>query len=135
MTNKGKKMLMLFLGFFFAGLGALGILLPVLPTTPFLLLASYFFARGSKRFHQWFINTKLYQKHLNDLVQRRTMPLKTKWCILLPVSLMLTIAFFVCPVMIGKVLIAFAFVFKYYYFFFRIKTMEPNEVLDEIYAD
>ena len=73
-------------------LGAIGVVLPVLPTTPFLLLASFCFAKGSDRFHKWVIGTKLYKKHLESFVTSRSMTLKTKLCILLPASAMLILA-------------------------------------------
>ena len=61
------RILFICLGFIFVGIGAVGIVVPILPTTPFLLLASFFFAKGSKKFHDWFMSTKLYKKHLESL--------------------------------------------------------------------
>lgn len=52
------------LGFICVGIGCVGIVLPILPTTPFLLLALVLFARGSRRFHQWFMATGLYKNYL-----------------------------------------------------------------------
>ena len=61
-----------------SALGAIGVLLPVLPATPFLLLAAVLFAKSSKRLHQWFVQTKLYQRHLESFVRNREMTLETK---------------------------------------------------------
>ena len=58
------KIIYLSLGMVSLGLGILGIPLPILPTTPFLLLAIACFARSSKRFEKWLYNTKLYQTYV-----------------------------------------------------------------------
>ena len=105
-------------------LGAIGVVLPVLPTTPFLLLASFCFAKGSDRFHKLFIGTKLYKKHLESFVTSRSMTLKTKLCILLPASAMLILAMLAMSKIYGRVFIVFLIIFKYIYFFTRIETVK-----------
>ena len=92
MRKNPIKILWLVIGFLAMGIGMIGVALPVLPTTPFLLLASFCLAKGSERFHKWFTGTKLYQKHLDSFVKNRAMTLKTKFCILLPASAMLILA-------------------------------------------
>ena len=114
------KLLWLMIGIVSMVLGAIGVVLPVLPTTPFLLLASFCFAKGSDRFHKWFIETKLYKKHLESFVTSRSMTLKTKLCILLPASAMLILAMLAMSNIYGRVFIVFLIIFKYIYFFTRI---------------
>lgn len=50
----------------------------MLPTTPLLLLASFFFARSSERFENWFRSTRLYHKYLENFLERRAMTLPAK---------------------------------------------------------
>ena len=107
------KLLWLMIGIVSMVLGAIGVVLPVLPTTPFLLLASFCFAKGSDRFHKWFIGTKLYKKHLESFVTSRSMTLKTKLCILLPASAMLILAMLAMSNIYGRVFIVFLIIFKY----------------------
>ncbi|MDQ0046956.1 ABC-type transport system involved in cytochrome bd biosynthesis fused ATPase/permease subunit/uncharacterized membrane protein YbaN (DUF454 family) [Paenibacillus polymyxa] len=111
------------LGFLFLALGVIGVVLPLLPTTPFLLLATFFFMRGSERIHQWFSNTSLYQKHLESFVQTRSLKLSTKITTLGLASTMLIIGFIFTPNVWGKTLIVLVILFKYYYFIFRIGTV------------
>ncbi len=118
------KLLWLMIGIVSMVLGAIGVVLPVLPTTPFLLLASFCFAKGSDRFHKWFIGTKLYKKHLESFVTSRSMTLKTKLCILLPASAMLILAMLAMSKIYGRVFIVFLIIFKYIYFFTRIETVK-----------
>lgn len=59
-------------------LAVLGIFLPLLPTTPFLLLASACFARGSERLHGWLLANKLFGTTLRDFEQGKGIPLKAK---------------------------------------------------------
>ena len=73
-----QSKLLVFAGSVFVALGVLGIFLPILPTTPFLLLAAACYARGSRKFYDWLLN----QKHLGDYVRNyregRGIPLPTK---------------------------------------------------------
>ncbi|BBF43464.1 hypothetical protein lbkm_2152 [Lachnospiraceae bacterium KM106-2] len=108
-------------------LGAIGVVLPVLPTTPFLLLAAFCFGKSSKRLHDWFITTNLYKKHLDGFVKNREMTLETKVKILAFASTMLLIAFFMVDVIYARITIGIVMVFKYYYFFAKIKTVRKIE--------
>ena len=69
--NKIKKYIYIAVGLIAFLLGAIGVILPVLPTTPFLLLASFCFAKGSERFHKWFTESKIYKKHLESFVKEK----------------------------------------------------------------
>lgn len=116
------------LGFLFFSLGAIGAFLPILPTVPFLLISSVFFAKGSERFNKWFINTKLYKNNLEDFVERKEMTFKKKLMILIPVTIMLLLVFYFSNSNHARIAIIFALIFKYYYFIFKIKTI--NERFD-----
>ncbi|MDR0671734.1 MAG: YbaN family protein [Oscillospiraceae bacterium] len=117
------KPLCILLGCLSLGLGALGVALPILPTTPFLLLTALCFARGSTRFHNWFLGTKLYRRHLETFVRDRAMPMRTKLAICLPVTAMLLLAIWLAPIWHARALIAAVLLFKWYYFLFRIRTV------------
>ncbi|MCQ4864869.1 YbaN family protein [Pseudoflavonifractor phocaeensis] len=120
------KIVYLALAFLFLAVGAVGVVLPVLPTTPFLLVAGACFARGSERFHRWFLGTKLYQKHLDSFVKSRAMTLRTKLCILLPASGMLILAMVLVPILPMRIFILCLIAFKYFYFFTCIKTIREE---------
>ncbi|MBN8554340.1 MAG: YbaN family protein [Deltaproteobacteria bacterium] len=72
------RILFLSLGFLFLGLGFVGIFLPLLPTTPFVLLAAFCFARSSPRFHQALLQSKLFGSLIKDWEQHGVIQLKAK---------------------------------------------------------
>lgn len=61
------------------GLGILGIPLPLLPTTPFLLLSAWCYARSSERFYVWLINHRVFGRHISNYREHRGMSRQLKW--------------------------------------------------------
>ena len=123
-----KKFFYVTIGLIAFVLGAIGVVLPVLPTTPFLLLASVCFVKGSDRFNNWFVNTKIYKKHLETFVKERAMTLKQKIAILAFADTMIAIPFIIVDNLMMRITLILVVLFKLYYFIFRIKTIDPNEV-------
>lgn len=126
MMKNPIKIIWMAAGVVFLGIGAVGVALPVLPTTPFLLLASFCLAKGSRRLHEWFVGTKLYQNHLDSFVRNRAMTLKTKLGILFPASAMLLLVFAAMQNVYGRGFILFLILFKYIYFFTCIRTIRKE---------
>lgn len=73
------------IGILATALGILGAVLPLLPTTPFILLAVFCFAKSSERFHKWLINTKVYKEYVEDFQKYRGYTLKKKFELLISV--------------------------------------------------
>jgi uncharacterized membrane protein YbaN (DUF454 family) len=71
------KILYIALGSAALGLGVAGIFLPVLPTTPFLLLAASLYFRGSPRLYEWLMGTRLGD-YIRDFREHRAIPLRAK---------------------------------------------------------
>ncbi len=120
------KIIFIAAGFIFTALGLTGVFLPILPTVPFLLLASVCFAKGSERINLWFKSTSLYKNNLEEFQKSGSMTLKTKLLILIPVSIMLLFAFLMMQNIPGRVTIVVLLVLKYYFFMFRIKTAKTS---------
>ncbi len=76
------RALFTFLGYVALALGVLGIFLPLLPTTPFLLLAAFCFLRGSPRMHAWLMSHRILGPYIRDFQAGRGIPLRSK-CIAL----------------------------------------------------
>ncbi|AZI13869.1 YbaN family protein [Avibacterium paragallinarum] len=118
------KAIYILLGFLSLGLGILGAFLPLLPTTPFLLLTVFCFAKGSERLHNWIIQTQLYKNHLQSFSEERALTLKTKIRILCFSTAMLAAGFYFTPTIYGKVAILLGLLIHYWIFFFWIKTIK-----------
>lgn len=124
---KIKKMIYIGLGCIGVGLGAVGAVVPLIPAFPFLLLATFCFAKSSEKLHTWFINTKLYKKNLESYVQGRGMTWQTKIRIIITVTLLMAFGF---TMMLMKELfipcnILFCvWLFHIFYFIFGVKTLK-----------
>ena len=60
------------------GISIIGIFLPILPTTPFLLLAAALYAKSSKRFYGWLINNRVLGRYIKNYREGKGIPLKVK---------------------------------------------------------
>lgn len=120
-----KRILYIVVGCSSAGIGAIGAIIPVLPTFPFLLLAAYCFARSSKKLNDWFVNTKLYQDNLQSYVEGKGMTKKTKIRIMSTVTLLMSIGFIMMGrVPVGRMILFGVWLFHMVYFLFGIKTVK-----------
>jgi len=77
-TGNLSRGVLIIAGTFFVGLGILGIFLPLLPTTPFLLLAAACYARSSERFYNWLLNNRWFGNYIKNYLEGKGAPLRVK---------------------------------------------------------
>lgn len=111
-------------GFATFGLGALGAVLPIVPTTPFLLVAAFCFARSSERARSWFRSTRLYRTVLEGYMSKRAMTVRAKLSLLAPITAVLAVSFALMgSVPVGRIVVALVWVAHLVYFGFVVKTV------------
>jgi uncharacterized protein len=76
--NSAKKAILVAAGSLCLGLAVLGVFLPLLPTTPFLLLASACYVRSSERLHGWLMGNRLLGGYIRNFKERRGIPLRAR---------------------------------------------------------
>jgi uncharacterized membrane protein YbaN (DUF454 family) len=110
MRTTVKRRLLIGAGTLFTGLGIIGIFIPILPTTPFLLLAAACYMRSSARFYQWLIGNRIFGAYVRNYIEGRGMPVRIKLftILLLWLTIGLTTAFGVQNTIIRIVLICIA---------------------------
>lgn len=127
-----KKIFWIVLGCLGVGLGAVGAVLPFLPTFPFLLLAAFCFAKSSERLHTWFINTKLYKKNLESYVQGKGMTFATKLRIMISVTALMGVGFTIMmikAIYIPCIILVCVWIFHIIYFTFGVKTIKVQKTI------
>lgn len=124
--NKVLSFLVMILGFISLGLGCVGLVLPILPTVPFFLLTSFCFVRSSEKFNNWFLNSKLYKKHLENFAKHRVMTLKSELILLLCVSTMLLCSMYFINNSTMTIVFTCLIFFKYLYFVLRITPVNKE---------
>lgn len=120
-----KKYFYIALGSISLLIGIIGIVLPILPTTPFLLLSCYCYSKSSERFYNWLISTKIYNKYGKDFIENRQLTLKRKIFLLSFASTMLLFPLIILSLPL-KLLIISIYIYLYYYFIFKIKTINDR---------
>ena len=117
-----KKILYMIIGCLSLVLGIVGVVLPILPTVPFVLLAAFCFARSSERLDGWFKNTKLYKE--NNIKSGMTKRVKMR--IMCSVTLLMSIGFIMMGlkgIIVGNVVLLIVWIFHMVYFMFGVKTV------------
>lgn len=104
------RLALLVAGNIFVGLGILGIFLPLLPATPFFLLAAACFAKSSPKFYDWLINTRWFGSFLKNYRDNKCIPKKVKLVSILILWIVIfgTIVFAVEAILIKIILLIIA---------------------------
>ena len=127
-----KRGLWIGIAFLMMGAGAVGVVLPILPTVPFLMAALYCFARGSHKLENWFRQTSLYQNHLEPFMDKKEMTRKAKLTVMLSMTIFMGIGFVMMEqVPVGRIILAAVWLFHILYFTLGIKTVKKTCVAGE----
>ncbi|ODS35093.1 MAG: hypothetical protein A7316_03915 [Candidatus Altiarchaeales archaeon WOR_SM1_86-2] len=110
-SNGFMRLALKVLGTFFVVLGFIGIFVPLLPTTPFLLLATACYAKSSLRFYNWLMTNRIFGRYIKNYMEGRGIPLRSK---IISISF-LTAAIgysilFVVPVLAGKFILILIYI-------------------------
>lgn len=122
-----KRLIFLILGCICLCVGCIGIVLPILPTVPFFLVTVFCFANSSQRLHDWFVETKMYKKHLESFVRKKGMTVRTKASIVTSVTLLMGFGFVMMMlkgIVLPCVILAVVWVCHLVYFIFGVKTIK-----------
>ena len=122
-----KRITFVVLGCVSLVLAVIGVVLPILPTVPFLALAAFCFAKSSDRLNNWLLNTKLFQNNLADFKAGKGMTVKTKVRILVTVTLVMAvglIAMLIKGVLVGSIVLVIVWLGHIYYFGYKVKTIK-----------
>ena len=122
-----RKIFFIALGIIFLGISVVGVIVPMLPAFPFLLLTSFFFMKGSDRLSEWFTQTDLYRKHLLTFKEKKGLTLKAKLSILIPVYITLISLIFIYENLILRITIVLLLLIKTIVFI-KLKTIAPEEL-------
>ncbi|MBU1020461.1 MAG: YbaN family protein [Firmicutes bacterium] len=117
------KQLWVLFGFVSMALGVIGMILPILPTTPFFLLTAYLFTKGSKRFSGWFYRQKFVQRHLTNM----TMTKQKKLILTIFVDGLLITYFIIFDHIVIRIILILLIVIKHIVFYRYVK-ISPKKI-------
>ncbi|MFH0864647.1 MAG: YbaN family protein, partial [Bacteroidota bacterium] len=108
--NRFLRAILRILGILFVGLGITGIIVPILPATPFFLLAAWCFMKSSERLYRWLMTNRIFGKYLKNYTEGKGIPLKIKVGVLTLLWLMIgyVVLFIFGHILIRIILLAIA---------------------------
>ncbi len=124
-----KKALYIVLGLIALAFGGIGVVVPMLPSFPFLMLATFCFANSSEKLHNWFINTKMYKENLESYVASRGMTKKAKKKIMTTVTILMSFGFaamMIRGVYLPCIILGIVWTIHALYFSFGVKTIDKH---------
>jgi len=122
------KLIYTVFGIIFFGLGIIGTVIPLIPTTPLILLSAVCFAKSSQKLHTWCISTNFYRNNAESFITKRSMTIKSKLTLLSVITLIMGLSFitmitFQTPLPI-RIILAAIWLCHMIYFGFIIKTIQ-----------
>ena len=123
------RILLIILGSIFVAIGAIGILVPGLPTTPFMILAAACYIRSSNKLYNWLIKNKLFGKHIKNIREGKGIPIRVK---IFAQDMMTTFIFLAIipfspisvPNLFIKIIIFLAGLTSFWYVAYRVPTLK-----------
>ncbi|PTJ00969.1 DUF454 domain-containing protein [Staphylococcus simulans] len=122
------RYILITIGLISAIVGFIGIVVPLLPTTPFLLLAAVCFSRSSERFNRWLVSTKVYGEYVESFKRDRGFTLKKKFKILLSLYIVIAFSLYMLDNFYIRICLLIMVTFQTIVLFTLVKTLpEPSK--------
>ncbi len=126
------RLILIVIGLIFTALGIAGAVLPLLPTTPFLLVAVFCFARSSDRFYNWLINQKIYKEYVENFYLHRGYTLQQKIKILISLYIVIAFSIYMVDVLAVRVGLIIMVIIQTAVLFTFVKTLtKSNHKIEE----
>jgi uncharacterized membrane protein YbaN (DUF454 family) len=100
-----KKILFIVLGSITLVLGIVGIFLPILPTTPFLLLTAFFYLRSSEKLYTWLLTHEKYGPYIKGIIVDKAMTKQSKTKTIVTLWLTMSLSIYLVPLLTIKILL------------------------------
>jgi len=109
-TNGIVKIILIVLGTLFVIVGTVGVFVPILPTTPFLILAAASYLRSSEKMYNWLLSNRLFGRYLKNYLEKKGIPMGVKigTILVLWITILLSAIFFIDLIYVRILLILIA---------------------------
>ncbi len=129
-----RRILYLILGFVSFGIGVLGVFLPVLPTTSFMLVSAWAFAKSSPRFLKWLRSTKVYQNYGAEFEDGKGIQRKKKFRIITITWAIMLLSMYFVDILWVRLFITGSGLFFTWYLFVKLPD-RPEGLEAEVIVD